>query len=212
MARRQAIASNTFRAQSAASCLSACSLKEVSMLSKDWDQRKRQYDFIIIGSGYGGAITAARITAASPKPSVCILERGREWEVGKFPDEVGEVLRSVRNPTFNPTGLYDFLLFPDISVMKGCGLGGTSLINANVAITPDEDVFQQLAWPKAVKLPELRPFYEKARFMLGANPHPRGNPDDEKSLLKVKALDKRAREIGGRAFPLEIVVNFKDGL
>ncbi len=61
------------------------------MLSKDWDQRKKQYDFIIIGSGYGGAITAARITAASPKPSVCILERGREWEVGKFPDEIGEV-------------------------------------------------------------------------------------------------------------------------
>ena len=106
----------------------------------------------------------ARITAASPKPSVCILERGREWEVGKFPDEIGEVVRNARNPTFNPTGLYDFLLFPDISVMKGCGLGGTSLVNANVAIVPDEEVFQQIAWPKAVKRPELMPFYEKAGF------------------------------------------------
>jgi cholesterol oxidase len=181
------------------------------MLSKDWNQRKQQYDFIIIGSGYGGAITAARITAASPKPSVCILERGKEWEVGKFPDEMGEVLRSVRNPTFNPTGLYDFMLFPDISVMKGCGLGGTSLVNANVAIVPDEEVFQQLAWPKAVKRPELMPFYEKARFMLGANPHPRGVPTQSDSLLKVRALHKRAQEIGGGAFPLDIVVSFKDG-
>jgi cholesterol oxidase len=181
------------------------------MLSKDWDQRKKQYDFIIIGSGYGGAITAARITAASPKPSVCILERGREWEVGKFPDEIGEVLRNARNPTFNPTGLYDFLLFPDISVMKGSGLGGTSLVNANVAIVPDEEVFQQIAWPKTVKLPELAPFYEKARFMLGANPHPRGDLSRPDSLLKVRALHKRAQEIGGAAFPLDIAVSFKDG-
>src|SRR5215510_3136939 len=77
------------------------------MLSKDWNQRKQQYDFIIVGSGYGGALPAARITAATPKPSVCILERGREWEVGKFPYEIGEVVRNARNPTFNPIGLYD---------------------------------------------------------------------------------------------------------
>ncbi len=181
------------------------------MLSKEWSKRKKQYDFVIVGSGYGGAITAARITASNPKPSVCILERGREWEVGKFPDEMGEVLHAVRNPTFNPTGLYDFLLFPDISVMKGSGLGGTSLINANVAIVPDEEVFQQLAWPKAIKRPELMPFYEKAKHMLGANPHPRGVPSQADSLLKVRGLDKRAQELGKHAFPLDIVVSFKYG-
>lgn len=181
------------------------------MLSKEWKQRKTTYDFIIIGSGYGGAITAARLTAATPSPSVCLLERGREWEVGKFPDDVGEVARSVRNPTFNPTGLYDFLLFPEISVMKGSGLGGTSLINANVAIVPDEEVFRQLAWPNAIKLPELLPYYQKAKTMLGANPHPRGNPAQADSLLKVRGLDKRAQELSQRAFPLDIVVSFKDG-
>jgi cholesterol oxidase len=181
------------------------------MLAKDWGQRQKQYDFIIIGSGYGGAITAARITATTPKPSVCLLERGREWEVGKFPDKFDEVTRSVRHHVFNPTGLYDFLLFPDISVMKGCGLGGTSLINANVAIVPDEEVFQQLAWPKAIKRPELLPFYEKARRALGANPHPHGDPRAAGSLRKVQALEKRATEVGSRAFPLDIVVSFKDG-
>ena len=181
------------------------------MLSKDWKQRKPKYDFVVIGSGYGGAITAARLTAATPSPSVCLLERGREWEVGKFPDEFGEVARSVRNPAFNPTGLYDFLLFPDISVMKGCGLGGTSLINANVAIVPDEEVFKQMAWPTAIKRPELLPFYEKARTMLGANPHPRGVPAQADSLLKVRGLDKRAKELDDKAFPVDIVVTFKDG-
>ncbi|MDQ3011892.1 MAG: GMC family oxidoreductase N-terminal domain-containing protein, partial [Acidobacteriota bacterium] len=181
------------------------------MLSKEWNQRKQEYDFIVIGSGYGGAITAARITAATPKKTVCILERGREWEVGKFPDEFGEVARSVRNPTFNPTGLYDFLLFPDISVMKGSGLGGTSLVNANVAIVPDEEVFNQMAWPKAIKRPELMPFYDKAKHMLGANPHPRGTPSQTNSLLKVRGLDKRAQELNGKAFPVDIAVSFKDG-
>lgn len=181
------------------------------MLSKDWDQRKQQYDFIIIGSGYGGAINAARITAANPKPSVCILERGKEWEVGKFPDDLLEVQRAVRHDVFNPTGLYDFQLFPDITVMKGSGLGGTSLINANVAIVPDEETFQQLAWPKNIKLPELRPFYDKARTMLGAQPHKRGTASDANAFLKVKGLDKRAQEIGTREYALNIVVTQEDG-
>ena len=176
------------------------------MLSKDWDQRKKQYDFIIIGSGYGAAINAARITAANSKPSVCILERGKEWEVGKFPDNLLEVQQAVRHDVFNPTGLYDFQLFPDVTVMKGSGLGGTSLINANVAIVPDEETFQQLAWPKNIKLPELTPFYDKARTMLGAKPHKRGTAADANAFLKVKGLDKRAQEVGTREYALNIVV------
>ncbi len=181
------------------------------MLSKDWDKRKKQYDFIIIGSGYGGAINAARITAANPSPSVCILERGKEWEVGKFPDNLLDVQRAVRNDVFNPTGLYDFQLFPDVTVMKGSGLGGTSLINANVAIVPDEETFQQLAWPKNIKLPELKPFYDKARTMLGARPHKRGTASDANAFLKVKGLDKRAQEIGTNEYALNIVVTQQDG-
>ncbi|MFN0110569.1 MAG: GMC family oxidoreductase N-terminal domain-containing protein [Blastocatellia bacterium] len=181
------------------------------MLSKDWDKRKKQYDFIIIGSGYGGAITAARITATTPKPSVCILERGKEWEVGKFPDDIHEVSRNVRHDVFNPTGLYDFQLFSDITVMKGSGLGGTSLVNANVAIVPDEETFQQIAWPKNIKLPELMPYYEKAKTMLGARPHKRGTASDANAFLKVKGLDKRAQEIGTNEFALNIVVTQQDG-
>lgn len=50
------------------------------MLSTPWEQRKNAYDIVVIGSGYGGAITAARLAAAdlNPKPSICILERGKE--------------------------------------------------------------------------------------------------------------------------------------
>ncbi len=184
------------------------------MLSKDWKLRKQHYDFVIIGSGYGGAITAARITAATPKQSVCILERGREWEVGKFPDDLGEVAQNARNWA-NPTGLYEFLAFPDISILKGCGLGGTSLINANVAIRPDEETFRQSAWPRSIKRSTLDRFYDLAIDTLAAAPHPRSEPDKDNCLLKVKGLDRRAREFGQRAYGLNIAVNhqtFKDGL
>ena len=58
------------------------------MLATPWEQRKSAYDFIIIGSGYGGAITAARLATAdlNPKPSICILERGKEWQPGDYPE------------------------------------------------------------------------------------------------------------------------------
>src|SRR5437764_6741331 len=99
------------------------------MLETPWNQRKTKYDFVVIGSGYGGAITAARLASANlnPKRSVCILERGKEWEPGTFPETQGDVVGATRLPG-NPLGLYELLNYPDISVIKGSGLGGTSLI------------------------------------------------------------------------------------
>src|SRR5262245_33574152 len=174
------------------------------MLSTPWGQRKKSYDFVIIGSGYGGAITAARLATAdlNPNPSVCVLERGKEWEPGTFPETFGDVLGAARLPG-NPLGLYELLTYPDISVIKGSGLGGTSLINANVAIRPDREVFEQFHWPASITYDSLTPFYDQAHQMLGANPHPRAA-----QLGKVKALDQRAQQIGLSAKALDIVVNF----
>ena len=129
------------------------------------------YDFVIIGSGYGGAITAARLAAAdlNPKPSICILERGKEWQPGNFPETLGDVVGAARSDA-NPLGLFELLNYPDISVIKGSGLGGTSLINANVAILPDREVFEQFSWPSAITYDTLLPFYQTAHQVLGANP------------------------------------------
>ncbi|MCW5983308.1 MAG: GMC family oxidoreductase N-terminal domain-containing protein [Bryobacteraceae bacterium] len=174
------------------------------MLSKNWDLRKATYDFVVVGSGYGGAIAAARLANAdlNPKPSVCLLERGREWEVGRFPDTLDGVLRE-RRSAVNPLGLYEFLTYRDLSVVKGSGLGGTSLVNANVAIEPDEDVFGRAGWPSGVTLDVLRPYYARARSVLAARSHPRAF-----ELLKVQALGRRGRQIDLPAGALEIAVNF----
>ncbi|MBK7929559.1 MAG: GMC family oxidoreductase [Bryobacterales bacterium] len=143
------------------------------MLATPWNQRHPSYDIIVIGSGYGGAIAAARLadSALTPKPSVCILERGKEYQPGDFPESVPGVLAHARG-NLNPLGLYEFLSHQDISIVKGCGLGGTSLINANVAIVPDREVFEQFNWPSAITYDELLPYYRWARQMLNAGPHP----------------------------------------
>jgi cholesterol oxidase len=174
------------------------------MLSRTWSAHRAHYDFLVIGSGYGGAIAAARLATAnvSPRPSVCVLERGREWPIGSFPDTLPEILRERRGP-LNPLGLYDLLTFPDISVIKGNGLGGTSLVNANVAIVPEPGVFRLAGWPASLSLDTLRPYYDRARQVLAAAPHP-----NARQLAKVQALDRRARENGAEAFPLDIAVNF----
>jgi len=174
------------------------------MLSTPWEQRKNAYDIVVIGSGYGGAITAARLAAAdlNPKPSICILERGKEWQPGQYPEAPLDVAAQLRSD-LNPLGLYELLNAPDISVIKGSGLGGTSLINANVAIVPDEEVFQQFSWPSAIQYQALLPYYQRAKTILAANPHPKAL-----QLAKVQALNRRAVEIGTTVQPLNIVVNF----
>ncbi len=174
------------------------------MLSTSWAQHKDKYDVVVIGSGYGGAITAARLASASisPKPSVCILERGKEWQPGEFPESIDGVVAAARSDV-NPLGLFELLTHRDISVIKGSGLGGTSLINANVAIVPDREVFEQLHWPAAITFDELRPYYQRAAKVLAPSVHPHAM-----GLKKVQALDRRAREFGSSVTPLRIAVNF----
>ena len=174
------------------------------MLQTPWEEHRNQYDIVVIGSGYGGAITAARLANAdlSPRLSICILERGKERQPGDYPEQPLDVAREVRSD-LNPLGLYELLNYQDISVLKGSGLGGTSLINANVAIRPDREVFEQFRWPSEITYDALAPFYDEAAKVLAANPHPKAL-----ELAKVQALDRRAKELGTSAQALNIVVNF----
>src|SRR5437867_11957826 len=88
------------------------------------DMRPGGYDVVVVGSGYGGAITAARLAnaAVNPKLSVCILERGQDWPVGQFTDGLGDLLGSCDNPVLNPLGLSDVDLFPDTAAVTGSDL------------------------------------------------------------------------------------------
>ena len=93
----------------------------------------------------------------------------------------------------NPLGLFELLNYPDISGIKGSGLGGTSLINANVAIVPDREVFEQFHWPASIAYDALLPYYQRARQALAANPHPH-------------ALELAKEFSGTSALPIAVIV------
>ncbi len=175
-------------------------------LTKPWSEHKDRYNFVIVGSGYGGSITAARLANAtlSKKISICVLERGKQWKAPDFPNTAAGYLDNLRDN--NPLGLYELINYRDITVLKGSGLGGTSLVNANVAIRPPAEVFNIDGWPKALTLDALKDYYKLAEYTLNVREHPRAA-----QLGKVQALERRAVQIGRHAEALKIAVNFEDG-
>ena len=142
-------------------------------LSSPIQELKASYNVVVIGSGYGGGICAARL--AGHGKSVCVLERGREFRgKGKrrdFPfNNLLEAARELNLPV-NPLGLYDVRLNQDVDVVQGCGLGGTSLINANVMYMPESNLFDDQRWPKEITFGRLAHYYERARAELRAEPY-----------------------------------------
>jgi len=116
------------------------------------------YTVVVIGSGYGASVAASRLARAGQ--SVCVLERGREILPGDYPDTLAEAGGEVQVSTAkghhgDPSSLFSFHVGDDISVLSGCGLGGTSLINANVALEADPRVFDR-GWPQARLRSRLR--------------------------------------------------------
>ena len=172
---------------------------------------KDHYDVVVVGSGYGGAIAASRLSRAGRK--VCLLERGRELHPGDYPDELHELAEEfqVTSPLGHdgpPTGLYDLRVHKDMSVFLGCGLGGTSLVNANVALRAEERVFQDSRWPERLRadIPtRVAGGYRRAEEMLQPNPVP-----ENIQLKKLDALRKSATALPGTFYRLNINVSFQD--
>jgi cholesterol oxidase len=155
---------------------------------------KEHYDVIVIGSGYGGGIAASRLSRAGKR--VCLLERGREIQPGEYPNTMIAATEElqVHDPDGHigsRTGLFDLHVNAQQNVVVGCGLGGTSLINANVSLEPTADVFKDPRWPLAVREDQdglLKEGYRKAREMLKPNAY----PDSAPSLPKLDANKKSA--------------------
>lgn len=184
-------------------------------LSKPFTALKPEYDVIVIGSGYGGSIASSRFSRAGLK--VCLLERGKEFQPGDYPDTFAEAEKEMQinadKRDARKNGLYDFHFSEDISVFKGCGLGGTSLVNANVSIRPEDRVFDDEAWPAAIRndMESLERGFEQAEQMLRPMPYPE-NQDGYPVLAKVEAMRKSAEKIGQPFKLANINVNFKDGI
>lgn len=114
-------------------------------LSRPANQLEATYDLVVVGSGYGGAVMASRL---APGRRVCLLERGKEWLPSDFKTGLADTLAQFRSSE-RPLGLFDYRIGETVDVLSGSGLGGTSLINANVVIAPDRDVFAR--WPASIQ-------------------------------------------------------------
>lgn len=181
-------------------------------ISSSIDDLKSHYDVVVIGSGYGGSIAASRLARAGR--SVCLLERGREILVGDFPDTPAEAGREMQFHTArghigSPTGLYDIHVNQQQNVVVGCGLGGTSLINASVALAPQDDVLAGPEWPNEIREDKgglLQKGFERARDML----KPVCYPADWPEPAKTRAHRKSANVGGQRFYRVPINVTFAD--
>lgn len=117
--------------------------RQPSRLSSPLSSLQEVWDTVIVGSGYGGAVLAARLAGYG---SLCVLERGKEWVPGGFPNTPASLLDALKTAR-NPLGLFDYRLNSEMDVVVGSGLGGTSLINSNVVTSPDKAVFMEKEWP-----------------------------------------------------------------
>jgi cholesterol oxidase len=181
----------------------------MARLARSADRLKARYDVVIIGSGYGGSVSASRLARAGLK--VAVLERGREVLTGEFParfpdlkSEMQVTSRSFRMGARD--GLFDVRLGDDMHVLVGCGLGGGSLINAGVALVPDARVFADEVWPGQVRQDGLlAEGYARAEAWLA----PARDPDAA-SHVKLSALKQAGRVLGHEPVHSRVVVSFAD--
>lgn len=164
-------------------------------LSSPMGDLQDHYDAVIVGSGYGASVMAARLK--SKYPTMCILERGKEWHPGEFPELPTETRDTLKTPV-NPLGLIDVEAGQDIDIVCGNGLGGTSLINAAISIRPEMNLFELPVWPeeirKEAKSGQLEEYYKRAESVL--QPQQTNAIRFGKTQLHKKDTDEMGRPFG----------------
>ena len=162
------------------------------------------FDAVIVGSGFGGSVSAYRLAEAGK--SVCVLERGKPYPPGSFPRSPRALSQAFWDPSEGLYGMFNLWSFRGIGALVSSGLGGGSLIYANVLLRKDEKWFVQedLAgggyehWP--VSRAELDPHYDRAERMLNAQRYPFDHPPfDETPKTAAFVIVTRASREGGSA-------------
>jgi cholesterol oxidase len=183
----------------------------MSRISLPLEHMKTHYAVVVVGSGYGGAIAASRMARAGQQ--VCVLERGKEIQPGEYPNTPEKASAETQTDTpevhlGSRTGMFDLRVNPDINVVLGCGLGGTSLINANVGLRAEPRVFQDSRWPAGFRQDSALVEQSYTRVEKVLNPQP--VPDDFGPLAKLEALKLSAQSMDAKWYRTPLYVTFQD--
>jgi cholesterol oxidase len=159
-------------------------------------------DYVIIGSGFGGAVAACRLARRGRE--VLVLERGRRWAPADFPRRYGDAWLWSHSRPERCHGWIDMRVMDQMTVVQGAGVGGGSLIYANVSIDAEPEAFAS-GWPSAITHDALKPYYERVADML--------RPEriaDNQLTERFKLMREAADAIGeGQRFrKLELAISF----
>lgn len=161
-----------------------------------------EFDFIIIGSGFGGSVSAMRLAQKGYK--VALLEKGKRFRNSDFPKTNWIFWKYFWLPRLRCFGIQQITLLKKVMVLHGSGVGGGSLVYANTLMTPKDSVFSDPSWPKGVNWQtELQGHYDTAKKMLGVTTNP--NVTEGDALLKGIAKEMRCENT---FHPTEVGVYF----
>ncbi len=133
---------------------------------------RADYDVVVVGSGFGGAVAALRLAEKGYR--VVVLEEGRRFEPQDLPRTSWQVRDYLWAPRLGCRGIQRITPLRDVLVLSGAGVGGGSLVYANTLYEPPSSVWSDELWAQ-----ELAPWYDQARRMLGVTRFPGDTPADE---------------------------------
>ena len=141
------------------------------------------FDFIVVGSGFGGSVSAMRLAQKGYR--VAVIEAGKRWQAADFPKTNWNAFKYFWAPKLGCFGIQNITLLKGVMVLHGSGVGGGSLVYANTLMRPQASVFEDPAWSGAVAWEqELSPHFETARRMLGVTEN-RALMEGERTLQRV---------------------------
>jgi cholesterol oxidase len=176
-----------------------------------------KFDAVIIGSGFGGSVMAYRLAEAGLR--VCLLERGKPYPPNSFPRAPYDLGKNFWDPSSGLYGMFDVWSFKRSGALVSSGLGGGSLIYANIHIRKDPHWFKEdkgdgsyEPWP--ITYDDLEPHYERAEKMLNVQKYPLNHPPYNQTLktLAFREADGKIKLDDGsthRWMPLNLAVSFK---
>jgi len=172
------------------------------------------FDAVVIGSGFGGSVSAYRLAEAGLR--VCLLERGKPYPPGSFARTPNQMRTNFWDPTRGLYGLFDLWSFHGLNALVSSGLGGGSLIYANVLLRKDERWFVQEDldaggwehWP--VTRDDLDPHYDRVEAMIRPQQYPIEH-EPYASTPKTNEFHRATTAIGLQPFHPPLAVMFSDG-